>query len=180
MMISLLTLLLLSADPGSEPPSSAAEPLLVVAVTSAPGLEKTATEAGRTLGLQLSAPHVEWSGYLKARGKGCAEDVRCLLAAPGVAGASRLVHLRLRPLPSGRFAVDVRLVDVRTRKVLGRSASVREPGELSSWVEATATRLLTQAAPYAKTPPPSPFAAPPPSQAPSGGDPLRPPSAPAR
>ena len=180
MIFSLLTLVLLSADPGSASSPSAEAPLLVVAVTSAPGLEKTASEAGRALGLQLSAPHVEWSGYLKTRGKGCAEDTRCLLAAPGVAGASRLVHLRLRPLPAGRLAVDVRLVDVRGREVLGRSASVREPGELSSWVDATATRLLTQASPDAKKPPPSPYALPPAPPRPSGGKPLTPPSAPAR
>jgi hypothetical protein len=155
MMLTAITLFLLSAEPATAAPPG---PSLVVVSTSESGLEKVASDVGRTLGTRLEAPAVELGGYLKSRGEGCQDDLRCLLAAPGLANASRLLHLRLRPLSPGRLAVDLRLVELRTRKVLGRSASVVEQGELAAWVERASRQLLTQADPYANKPPPSPFA----------------------
>ena len=158
MMITALTLLLLSAEP--LPPAT--EPPLVVVSTAPPGLEKVAGEVGRALGVRLEAPVGEVGGHLKSRGEGCARDLRCLLLAPTLAEAPRVLHLRSRALPGGRLAVDLRLVDVPGRRVLGRSAATVEPGELTAWAERASTRLLTRADPYARTPPPSPFAVKPP------------------
>jgi hypothetical protein len=167
MMLTALTLLLLSAEPGPAappaPPSSESS-LVVVSTAAAPALEKVATEAGRKLGLELETSFVDLGGYLKSRSEGCEKDPRCLLAAPGLSGASRLLHLRLSPLSSGRISVELRLVDLRTRKVLGRSASVVEPGELATWGQRASSRLLTRADPYALEPPPSPFAVQPPAE----------------
>ena len=157
MMLTALTLLLLSADPAPASPSAPAASLAVVS-TSAPGLEKVALEAGRTLGSRLEALHVDLGGYLKSRGEGCQKDPRCLLAAPGLSGSTRLLHLNLRPMAPGRLAVDLRLIELDSRKVIGRSASVVETGGLSAWVEASATRLISRADPYAKDRPRSPFA----------------------
>ena len=154
MMLTALTLLLLSADPAPPSPVSS----LSVVSTAAPGLEKTALEAGRTLGSRLEASFVDLGGYLKSRGQGCQEDPRCLLAAPGLSEATHLLHLSLRPMSAGRLAVDLRLIELDSRKVIGRSASVVEPGGLSAWVEASATRLISRADPYAKDRPRSPFA----------------------
>ncbi|WP_375773576.1 hypothetical protein NR798_22820 [Archangium gephyra] len=167
MMLTALTLLLLSADP-APPGPSASGPSLAVVSTSAPGLEKAALDAGRTLGSRLEAPHVDVGGYLKSRGEGCQNDARCLLAAPGLSGATRLLHLRLRPMSPGRLAVDLRLIDLKSRKVIGRSASVVETGGLSAWAEQTSSRLISRADPYAKDPPRSPFAVQPaPEEAPT-------------
>jgi hypothetical protein len=167
MMLTALTLLLLSADPAPANPSSAPAASLAVVSTSAPGLEKVALEAGRMLGSRLEAPHVDLGGYLKSRGEGCQKDPRCLLAAPGLSGSTRLLHLNLRPMAPGRLAVDLRLIELKTRKVLGRSASVVEAGGLSAWVEQSSTRLISRADPYAKNPPQSPFAVKPPEDAPA-------------
>ncbi|WP_257450334.1 hypothetical protein [Archangium lipolyticum] len=165
MMLTALTLLLLSAEPGpSQPAPSSADSSLAVVSTSAPGLEKLASDAGRTLGTRLEAPFVDLGGYLKSRGEGCQADVRCLVAAPGLSGTSRLLHLRLRPLSTGRVAADLRLIEVRTWKVIGRSASVVETGALASWAESSSTRMLTRADPYARHPPPSPFSLKPPAE----------------
>jgi hypothetical protein len=142
-----------------------------VVSTSAPGLEKVATEAGRTLGSRLEASYVDLGGYLKSRGEACQKDARCLVAAPGLSGATRLLHLSLRPLSSGRLAADLRLVDLQARKVIGRSASVVEAGGLSPWVEQAASRLISRADPYAKDPPPSPFAVKPAREAPAAPPP---------
>ena len=179
MLITALTLLLLSAEPGPAaspaPPSSSApaSSLVVVSTAAAPSLEKVATEAGRKLGLELETPSVELGGYLKSRGEGCEKDSRCLLAAPGLSGASRMLHLRLRPLASGRFSAEVRLVELKTRKVLGRSSAVVEPGELVSWAQQASSRLLSQADPLARKPLPSPFAVKPPSGQPAAAPGLR-------
>ncbi len=168
MILTVLTLLLLSAEPGpSQPAPSASGSSLTVVSTSAPGLEKLASDAGRKLGTRFEAPYVDLGGYLKSRGAGCQEDPRCLLAAPGLSGASRLLHLRLRPLSTGRVAADLRLVEFRTRRVIGRSASVVETGELATWAEEASTRMLTRADPYARKPPPSPFSLKPPTEAPA-------------
>jgi hypothetical protein len=155
MMITVLTLLLLSADPG---PSPQPGPSLAVVSTSTPGLEKVAGEVGRTLGTRLEASYVDLGSHLKSRSAGCQEDLRCLVSAPGLSTSTSLLHLRLRPLSGGRLAADLRLIDVRARKVLGRSASVVEPGELAGWTERASSQLLTRADPYAHKPPPSPFA----------------------
>jgi hypothetical protein len=155
MMLTALTLLLLSADPAQAVPSA---PSLVVVSTSTPGLEKVAGDAGRTLGTRLEAPYVDLGGFLKSRGAGCQNDLRCLVTAPGLSGASRLLHLRLRTLSPGRLAADLSLIEVRTRKSLGRSASVVEQGELAAWVERVSSQLLTRVDPFARNPPPSPFA----------------------
>lgn len=163
MMLTAITLLLLSAEPAAP---TVTGPALVVVSTSAPGLEKVAADAGRTLGTRLEAPTVELGGYLKSRGEGCQEDPRCLLAAPGLEGVSRLLHLSLRPLAPGRLAVDLRLIEPRGRKVLGRSASVVEQGELAAWMERASRQLLTRADPNARKPPPSPFARKPPAPPP--------------
>lgn len=157
MMISLLMLVLLSAEPGAPAPAPSVN-ALVVATTPAPGLEKSVGEAGRALGLQLAAPYVDWSGYLKSRGTRCEQDTRCLRAAPGMAGAQRLLLVRVRPLAPGRLSVDVRLIELRTWKVLGRSASVFEAEEWTSGLEALTTRLLTRANPDVSRSAPSPFA----------------------
>ncbi|HYO67869.1 MAG TPA: hypothetical protein VEU33_17480 [Archangium sp.] len=170
MMLTALTLLLLSADPASPAPSAPASSLTVVS-TADPTLEKAALEAGRTLGSRLEAPFVDLGGYLKSRGKGCQEDSRCLLAAPGLSGATRLLHLNLRPVSAGRLAVDLRLIELKSRKVVGRSASVVEPGGLSAWVEASATRLISRTDPYAKDRPQSPFAVKPAPEAPAAPPP---------
>lgn len=167
MLISALTLLLLSAEPGPAAPSAPVPSLAVVSTSAAPGLEKVATEAGRKLGLELETPYVELGGYLKSRGEGCEKDPRCLLAAPGLSGASRMLHLRLRPLASGRFSAEVRLVELRTRKVLGRSSAVVESGELATWAQQASSRLLSQADPLAHKPLPSPFAVKPPAGQPA-------------
>lgn len=169
MMLTALTLLLLSADPA--PASPSAPPSLAVVSTGAPGLEKTALEAGRTLGARLEAPHVDLGSYLKSRGEGCQNDPRCLLAAPGLANAGRLLHLSLRPMAPGRLAVDLRLIELRTKKVMGRSASVVEASGLPAWVEQSATRLISRADPYAKDPPRSPFAVTPAPEAPAAPPP---------
>jgi hypothetical protein len=177
MMLTALTLLLLSADPAPPGPSAAPASSLAVVSTAAPGLEKAALEAGRTLGTRLEAPYVDLGGYLKSRGEACQKDPRCLLAAPGLSSAARLLHLSLRPVSPGRLAVDLRLIELRTQKVIGRSASVVEAGGLSAWAEQSSTRLISQADPYAKNPPRSPFAvkpapeAPAAPQSPSGGAP---------
>ncbi len=163
MMLTTLTLLLLSADPG---PAQSASSLAVVS-TSSPGLEKVAGEAGRTLGTRLEAPYVDLGGFLKSRGAGCQNDLRCLVTAPGLSGASRLLHLRLRPLSAGRLAADLRLIEVRTRKSLGRSASVVEQGELAAWLERASGQLLTRVDPFAQHPPPSPFAVKPAEEVPA-------------
>jgi hypothetical protein len=155
MMLTTLTLLLLSADPAQPAPSA---PSLAVVSTSTPGLEKVAGEAGRTLGTRLEATYVDLGGFLKSRGAGCQNDLRCLVTAPGLSGASRLLHLRLRPLSPGRLAADLRLIEVRTRKSLGRSASVVEQGELAAWLERASSQIFTQVDPFARHPPPSPFA----------------------
>jgi len=159
MMISLLVFSLLAAEPAPSPRAAPA-PLgvLAVGVTSPPELDKVASEVGRTLGLHLTAPTVEWTGYLKSRAEGCARELRCLLGAPGLQSATRLLHLRLRPLGGGRLAVDLRLVDVRSRKVLGRRAAVVETAELGAWSEAASTRLLTRADSNADKSLSSPFA----------------------
>jgi hypothetical protein len=156
MMLTTLTLLLLSAEPG---------PSLVVVATAEPGLEKVAAEAGRKLGSRLEAPHVELGGYLKSRSSECQKDLRCLVAAPGLSEALRMLHLRLRPLSSGRIAADLRLVDLQAQAAVGRSASVVEPGELAAWAERAAARLLSLADPYTQHPPTSPFAVQAPSSA---------------
>jgi hypothetical protein len=171
MMLTALTLLLLSADPAPASPSVAPAPSLAVVSTGAPGLEKVALEAGRTLGTRLEAPHVDLGSYLKSRGEGCQNDPRCLLAAPGLANAGRLLHLSLRPVSPGRLAVDLRLIELRTKKVLGRSASVVESSGLPAWVEQSATRLISRADPYAKDPPSSPFAVKPAPEAPAAPPP---------
>lgn len=163
MWMTLLTLGLLAAEPSaaakdSPPPPAVAAVPLRVGVTSAPELEKVASEAGRALGQALAAPGADWTAYLKSRAEGCARELRCLLAAPALEDTARLVHLRLRPLGGGRLAVDLRLLDVRGREVLGRRAAVLEPGELAAWSEATATRLITRADPGARRRPASPFA----------------------
>jgi hypothetical protein len=158
MMLTTLTLLLLSAEPPAQPGPAVSAPSLAVVSTSAPGLEKVSAEAGRTLGARLEATYVDLGGYLKSRGPSCQEDARCLLAAPGLSGASRLLHLRLRPLAPGRLAVDLRLIDLTSRKALGRNASVVEQGELATWTERASGQLLTRVDPYAQKPPPSPFA----------------------
>jgi len=155
MMLTALTLFLLSAEPSAQP---VATPSLAVVSTSAPGLEKVAGEAGRTLGTRLEATYVDLGSFLKSRGPTCQEDSRCLLAAPGLSGASRVLHLRLRSLAPGRLAVDLRLMDPRAKKMLGRSASVVDQGELARWMERASGQLLAQADPYANNPPPSPFA----------------------
>jgi len=54
--------------------------------------------------------------------------------------------------------VDLRLVDVRSRKVLGRRAAVVETAELGAWSEAASTRLLTRADSNADKSLSSPFA----------------------
>ena len=169
MMLTALTLLLLSADPA--PASPSASPSLAVVSTGAPGLEKAALEAGRTLGARLEAPHVDLGSYLKSRGEGCQNDPRCLLAAPGLANAGRLLHLSLRPMAPGRLAVDLRLIELRSKKVIGRSASVVEASGLPAWVEQSATRLISRADPYAKDPPRSPFAVAPAPEAPAAPPP---------
>ncbi|WPB82572.1 hypothetical protein KYC5002_26090 [Archangium violaceum] len=166
MMLTALTLLLLSADP-APPASSAPASSLMVVSTADPGLEKAALEAGRTLGSRLEAPYVDLGGYLKSRGEGCQDDPRCLLAAPGLSGATRLLLLSLRPVSAGRLAVDLRLIELKSRKVIGRSASVVETGGLSAWVEASATRLISRADPYAKDRPQSPFAVKPAPESPA-------------
>jgi hypothetical protein len=158
MMLTALTLFLLSAEPTAQPAPSAAAPSLAVVSTSAPGLEKVAGEAGRTLGTRLEATYVDLGSFLKSRGPACQEDPRCLLAAPGLSDVSRLLHLRLRPLAPGRLAVDLRLMDLRAKKTLGRSASVVDQGELATWMERASGQLLARADPYATNPPPSPFA----------------------
>jgi len=158
MMLTALTLFLLSAEPSAQPAPSVAAPSLAVVSTSAPGLEKVAGEAGRTLGTRLEATYVDLGSFLKSRGPTCQEDSRCLLAAPGLSGASRVLHLRLRSLAPGRLAVDLRLMDPRAKKMLGRSASVVEQGELAAWTERASGQLLARADPYANNPPPSPFA----------------------
>ncbi|AKJ03546.1 hypothetical protein ATI61_119201 [Archangium gephyra] len=167
MMLTALTLLLLSADPA---PSASASSLAVVS-TADPGLEKVALEAGRTLGSRLEASHVDLGGYLKSRGEGCQEDPRCLLAAPGLSEATFLLHLSLRPVSAGRLAVDLRLIELESRKVIGRSASVVETGGLSAWAEASATRLISRADPYAKDRPQSPFAVKPAPETPTAPPP---------
>ncbi|MFY0567288.1 hypothetical protein ACN28E_26150 [Archangium lansingense] len=96
MLLTALTLLLLSADPVSASPSAATASSLAVVSTAAPGLEKVALEAGRTLGTRLEAPYVDLGSYLKSRGEGCQKDPRCLLAAPGLSASTRLLHLSLR------------------------------------------------------------------------------------
>lgn len=171
MMLTALTLLLLSADPAPTGPSAAPASSLTVVSTAAPGLEKVALEAGRTLGSRLEASHVDLGGYLKSRGEGCRNDPRCLLAAPGLSGATHLLHLSLRPLSPGRLAVDLRLIDFKARKVIGRSASVVESGGLAAWAEQTSTRLISQADPYAKDRPRSPFAVKPAPEAPTAPQP---------
>ena len=158
MMLTALTLFLLSAEPSAQPAPSVAAASLAVVSTSAPGLEKVAGEAGRTLGTRLEATYVDLGSFLKSRGPTCQEDSRCLLAAPGLSGASRVLHLRLRSLAPGRLAVDLRLMDLRAWKLLGRSASVVDQGELARWMERASGQLLAQADPYANNPPPSPFA----------------------
>jgi hypothetical protein len=154
MMITVLTLLLLSAEPG---PSPQPGPSLAVVSTSVPGLEKVAAEAGRTLGTRLEAPYVDLGSYLKSRSGGCQNDLRCLVSAPGLSASTRLLHLRLRLLSGGRLAADLRLIDLRAQKVIGRSASVVESGELAGWTERASNQLLTRADPYSRNPPPSPF-----------------------
>ncbi|QRO02084.1 hypothetical protein JRI60_25270 [Archangium violaceum] len=167
MMLTALTLLLLSAEPGpSQPAPSVSSASLAVVSTSAPGLEKLASDAGRTLGTRLEAPFVDLGGYLKSRGEGCQRDPRCLVAAPGLSGTSRVLHLRLRPLSAGRVAADLRLIELRTWKVIGRSASVVETGELATWAETSSSRLLKRADPYARNPPQSPFSVKHPSETP--------------
>lgn len=163
MMLTALTLLLLSADPAPSAPVSS----LTVVSTAAPGLEKVALEAGRTLGSRLEASHVDLGGYLKSRGEGCQNDPRCLLAAPGLSEATRLLHLNLRQMSPGRLAVDLRLIELKSRKVIGRSASVVDASGLSAWVEQSATRLISRADPYAKDRPRSPFAVQPAPEAPA-------------
>ena len=157
MMLTALTLFLLSAEPTAQPVPSATAPSLAVISTSAPGLEKAAGEAGRTLGTRLEAAYVDLGSFLKSRGPACQEDPRCLLAAPGLSGVSRVLHLRLRPLAPGRLAVDLRLMDLRAWKLLGRSASVVDQGELAAWMERASGQLLARADSYATNPPPSPF-----------------------
>jgi hypothetical protein len=184
MMLTALTLFLLSAEPTAQP---AAAPSLAVVSTSAPGLEKVAGEAGRTLGTRLEAAYVDLGSFLKSRGPACQEDPRCLLAAPGLSSVSRLLHLRLRPLAPGRLAVDLRLMDLRAKKTLGRSASVVDQGELAAWMERASGQLLARADPYATNPPPSPFSvkpapapaatAKPKADTPAGGRPIPAPDA---
>jgi hypothetical protein len=152
MMLTALTLLLLSAG---------AEPSLMVVSTAPPALERVAVTAGEGLATHFGVPRVELAGYLRSSGPGCAEDVRCLLAAPGLT-APRLLHLRLRTMGDGRLSAEVRLLVLGTRTVVERHAAVVELAELSSWAEATATRLLARSHPLAKKPPPSPVAVQPP------------------
>jgi hypothetical protein len=167
MLMTLLTLGLLAAEPSApaeSPPAPSATPpaALMVGVTFAPELEKVADEAGRSLASYLAAPPMNWRGYLKSRAEGCARELRCLLAAPALTGTPRLVHLRLRPLGGGRLAVDLRLLDVRGRKVLGRRAAVVEAAELGAWSEAAATRLIARADPSAGRRSASPYTLQPP------------------
>src|SRR6218665_523731 len=126
MMISLLVFSLLAAEPAPSPRAAPA-PLgvLAVGVTSPPELDKVASEVGRPLGRHRTAPTVEWTGYLKSRAEGCARELRCLLGAPGLQSATRLLHLRLRPLGGGRLPPAVRLLPLRGPPVSRRGAARR-------------------------------------------------------
>ncbi len=148
-MLTALILVLVSAQPDTS---------VVVVTTAPPGLERVAATARTALASRLGLTEVDVEGHLRTQGAGCAEDARCLLATPALAGATRVLHLRLRPLPGGRLAADLRLLEREGGRVLGRHAAVVEPGGLATWAEAAAGRLFTQANPYAKQPPASPFA----------------------
>ncbi|WP_434390950.1 hypothetical protein [Melittangium boletus] len=166
-MLTWLTLSLFAVTPPPSVPEtpgpspvSVVVPLVVGVTAASPEARRTAQEVARTLGLELAAPALDWTAWLKSRPAGCAREPRCLLAAPGLPGASRLLHLHLRVLAPGRLAVDVRLVDVRGRKVLARRAAVVEAAELGAWSEASALRLLSRAEPGAGRRGPSPYAPP--------------------
>ncbi|HSP81075.1 MAG TPA: hypothetical protein VLQ93_21310 [Myxococcaceae bacterium] len=157
MMLTALSWLLLAAAPA---------PTLTVVSTAPPSLERVAGKAETTLAERLGVPSVDVRSHLKTSGPRCAEELRCLAAAPGLT-TPRLLHLRLRPLAGGRLAADLRLIDRTTLKVVGRHAAVVEPAELATWAETAATRLFAQSQPLARQPTPSPFAVQPPSPPPS-------------
>ncbi|MBM7116616.1 hypothetical protein [Archangium primigenium] len=161
-MLTWLMLSLFAVTPPPPPPETPGpSPVpLVVGVTASPEAQRTAQEVARTLGVELAAPALDWTAWLKSRPAGCAREPRCLLTAPGLPGASRLLHLHLRVLAPGRLAVDLRLVDVRGRKVLARRAAVVESAELGAWSEASALRLLSRTGPGAGWRAPSPYAHP--------------------
>jgi hypothetical protein len=148
MVLTALTLLLLSAEP---------DPSFAVVSTAAPGLERTADQAGAALAVRLEAQHVELGGHLKTMGPQCPADLRCLTTAPGLESTTRLLHLRVRPLSAGRLAAELRLIDRARLVVVDRSAAIVEPAELATWAEQAATRLFTRVSPLARQPPPSAF-----------------------
>jgi hypothetical protein len=139
MVLTAFALLLLSAEP---------DPSFAVVATAATGGERVASTAGSTLATRLETRYVELGGYLKTTGPGCPADLRCLTAAPGLSPATRLLHLRVRPLSGGRLAADLRLIqraNPANPVVADRSAAIVEPGELATWAEQAATRIFTRA-----------------------------------
>jgi hypothetical protein len=100
---------------------------------------------------------VELGGYLKTMGSRCDLDTRCLLSAPGLSTATRLLLLRVRPVSGGRLSAELRFIDRARMLLVDRSAAIVEPGELATWAEQAATRIFTRANAPTRTLPPSPF-----------------------
>lgn len=162
MVLTAFALLLLAADP---------DPSFSVVTTATSGLERVASSAGSALAERLELGYVELGGYLRTVGPGCSADLRCISEAPGLSGAKRILHLRVRPLSGGRLSAELRLVDRARMAAVDRSAAIVEPGELAAWAEKAATRLFTRASAPARTLPPSPYPARTASSAPSSPPP---------
>jgi hypothetical protein len=135
MVLTAFALLLLSAEPSSS---------LAVVATATPGLQRVAEQTAASLAVRLEAQHVELGSHLKTMGPQCHAELRCLTAAPGLSETPRLLHLRVRPLSSGRLAAELRLIDRARLVVVDRSAGIVEPAELATWAEQAAQRLFTR------------------------------------
>src|SRR2546430_186333 len=123
-----------------------------VAVISTSDSAQAKLAAQVAVALEPRAALADVSRHLAAAGKACRFDAKCACSADSTVGAAWVLDLRYRALPSGRAAVDLRLLDRNSCGLLVGVEATVERGEAAKWAVAPARRLIANASPGAAAP----------------------------